>query len=334
MSGRHRSEGRDHARYLASLAVVGGLVAVLVWQLVMHPKLGHPAAVPPPSSTTAVSPPGSATAARSTAHSSAKPTHPTRTRTSTPPPDPAQVRAQVAAQVAALSADQPQGSISIAALNTATGAHYAAGESAGMWTASAYKLFVLETLLLLRQQEGETLSDDETAEATSMIENSDNKAGYDLFLEIGGNAALSSAASTFGMTHTVPGGSDPTFTTTGALDCLALLRNLVTKGPLDSDSRSFALGLMRDVEADQRWGVGVVADPGTRFANKNGWLSVEDSNGQDEQDDGRWITTSLGIVTVHGQQVLMAVLTQHQPSFDEGVQLVEQLAKAVVPAVS
>ena len=36
---------------------------------------------------------------------------------------------------------------------------------------------------------------------------------------------------------------------------------------------------MRNVEADQRWGVGVAADPGTDFANKNGWLNIDDDNG-------------------------------------------------------
>ena len=43
---------------------------------------------------------------------------------------------------------------------------------------------------------------------------------------------------------------------------------------------------MRNVEADQRWGVGAAADKGSRFANKNGWLSIDDSNGPGETDDG------------------------------------------------
>jgi len=78
----------------------------------------------------------------------------------------------------------------------------------------------------------------------------------------------------------------------------------------------------------------VVADRGTVFAIKNGWLSVENTNGEDEKDDDRWIVTSLGIVTVNAQQVLMAILTQHQDSYQDGVELTQELAKAVAPAVA
>ena len=67
---------------------------------------------------------------------------------------------------------------------------------------------------------------------------------------------------------------------------------------------------MRNVEPDQRWGVGAAADKGTDFANKNGWLSIDDSNGPGETDDGLWAVTSLGVLTVGGDQVLMAVLTE------------------------
>lgn len=65
-----------------------------------------------------------------------------------------------------------------------------------------------------------------------------------------------------------------------------------------------------------------------------GWLSVENTNGEDEKDDGRWIVTSLGIVTVNAQHVLMAILTQHQDSYQDGVELTQELAKAVAPAVA
>lgn len=224
--------------------------------------------------------------------------------------------------------------MSIAALNPATGARYSFGAKQGMWTASVYKLLVLETLLLRHQQEGATLSTGELAEATRMIENSDNVAGYQLFLDAGGNSGLANTAERLGMRHTVPGRTDPTFTTTSAQDCLAMLRALRGSGPLDATSRSLALRLMRGVEADQRWGVGVLADPGTSFANKNGWLSVDDSNGPGEDDDGRWVVNSVGIVTMHGHAVLVAVLTQHQHSFSDGVRLVQKLARTIRPVIA
>jgi hypothetical protein len=107
-----------------------------------------------------------------------------------------------------------------------------------------------------------------------------------------------------------------------------LLQNLVrpSAGPLTAASRAYVLGLMRNVEPDQRWGVGVSADPGTDFANKNGWLSVDN-------DNGRWLVNSTGVVSIHGQLVLMVVLTQHDSAFQGGIDLVQALAHALVPLV-
>lgn len=243
---------------------------------------------------------------------------------------PEQRRARALATVRDLVADEPPGAISVAAVNTETGARFTAGAKRGMWTASAYKLLVLETLLL---QQGGPLHGYEASEAVPMIENSDNKAAYSLFLAAGGNDGLEGALRRFGMTHTVPGVSDPTFTRTSAADYLRLVRNLVGRGPLTPSAQAYAKNLMRNVEDDQRWGVGVVADRGSVFYNKNGWLSIDDTNGPGETDEGRWAVTSVGIVTVHGQQLLMSVFTQHQPDFGAGVKLVQKLAKAIAPAV-
>jgi hypothetical protein len=253
------------------------------------------------------------------------PTDPTTSASK--PPTQAQLRAAARARIAQLLAHEPKDAASYAALNTKTGASFAGGTTSGMWTASAYKLFLLEALLL----RGSSYS---SYDAQSAIENSDNAAGYRLFLDVGTQAGMEEAFETFGMTHTKPGSSDPTFTTTGAPDCIKLLKNLVEPGHLSASQRNYVLGLMRNVEADQRWGVGVVADKGTDFANKNGWLSIDNSNGPGETDDGLWAVTSLGVVQIHGDQVLMAVLTKHQPDMATGVHLVQDLARAMAPVVS
>jgi hypothetical protein len=200
-----------------------------------------------------------------------------------------------------------------------------------MWTASVYKLFVLETLLV--QHHG-PLTGTESAEAIPMIENSNNTDGYELFLAAGGRPGLSAGAKSLGLTHTVPGVSDPAFTTTSAMDMITLLKNLVGPGPLTAASRSYVLNLMEQVEADQRWGVGVVADKGDDFANKNGWLSIDNTNGPGEDDNNLWAVNSVGVVRIHKQQVLMAVMTRHRPDFASGVTLVQNLAKAIAPAVA
>jgi hypothetical protein len=268
---------------------------------------------------------------------------PAPTEPSTPSPHPpssadtsaAAAKAAAAARITSLIQSVPDRAAFVAALNTTTRAQYLTGSTAGNWTASCYKLVLVEILLLQHQQQGTSITDDEASDATAAIEHSDNMAGYQLWLDVGRNPGMQQAMPTLGLTHAVAEGSDPTFTKLTGPDTLALLDNLVDpRSPLDAESRSFTLGLMRAVEPDQRWGVGAAADPQTTFANKNGWLSIDNSNGPGESDDGRWVVNSFGIVTIAGHQVLLAVFTEHQASFAAGVKLVETLAKAVRPLVA
>jgi beta-lactamase class A len=278
--------------------------------------------------------------------SSRTPTPPTATRPT--PTTPASrrpslaTRGTVTAALNKLAAQMPAGGVSVAALNTKTGAYFRFGANSGMRTGSVAKLFVLDALLAEHDRDGTRLDEDEQDLARTMIENSDNPAEYQLYLDAGGRQTLVDTAAQLGMRHTVPGTEDPVLTTTSAADALHLLAPLLPRPitiagvrhkPLSEYSRSLALGFMRNVESDQRWGVSAVADAGTAVALKNGWLSVDNNNAPGENDDGRWLVSSVGIVTVHGQQVLLSVFTQHGPDYAGGVHLVEALAKAVTPAV-
>lgn len=260
---------------------------------------------------------------------------PPKTTKSKPPAKPKVWPAnRVDAAIRAVKKKAPDVAVSVAAFNTATGKSYSFGKKSGMWTASVYKLYLLEVLLREHQQSGSSLSSYEQDAATRAIENSDNAAGYQLYEDVGGNGAMASGFDALGLHHTVPGATDPTFTRSSAPDAIRLLKNLVGRhGPLDSASQNYAIGLMQQVEADQRWGVGVVADKGDNFANKNGWISVSDGNGPDEDDGGRWAVNSVGIVKVHGTRVLMAVFTKHNSDFFSGKHLVQLLARATVKAV-
>ena len=275
-----------------------------------------------PSGTVASSSAPTATASKSASAPSPK------LRPTSHTPSPAELRTQAAAAVRTIIKQQAAGGVSVAALNMSTGKQFSAGATSGMWTASCYKLLVLISLILAQGGIGGY-----SATAQRAIENSDNVAGYSLYTAAGGSGALVSALRRLGATHTVPGASDPTFTRTSATDYLKALKALVTPGILSASQRSTILGLMRNVESDQRWGVGVVADKGTDFANKNGWLSI-DNNGPGESDNGLWAVNSAGIVRIGGQQVLMAVFTQHQSDFATGIRLVQKLARTVAPAVA
>jgi hypothetical protein len=233
------------------------------------------------------------------------------------------------AELDALTAGVGPSGVSIAALNLATGATFNYGATGGMTMGSVAKLDILETLLLQHMNSHATLSSNEVSLATTMIENSNDNAADAVWADVGNTAAVAAANVTLGIPNLVIGAADQWgLGTTCAADQLTLLKNLATNGgPLDSASQQFALGLMRNVEADQRWGVGSVADAGTSFANKNGWLNVD-------TDHVLWLINSDGIVTIKGQQVLISVLTQHNASEAAGITLVESIAATVAPVVS
>ncbi|GAA4775803.1 serine hydrolase [Actinomycetospora chlora] len=252
-----------------------------------------------------------------------------------PPPgrtlvDPAAVDRDATAAIDRLVQGDSAGHVSVAALDTATGRSFGYAADNPVSTASVVKLDILETLLL-QSQEGETVLGPAARDlAGRMIQQSDNAAATSLWGDLGGIPALTAANRRLGVRHTTLDdhwGS----TTTPASDQVRLLAALTgtppLASPLDADSRAFARDLMTRVAADQRWGVSAAADPGTTTALKNGWVPVDTAG-------GRWIVGSVGAVTAGGHPVLLAVLSEHQPSQEAGIRLVESMARLAAGAVT
>jgi hypothetical protein len=218
------------------------------------------------------------------------------------------------------------GHVSIAALDLATGRSFGYQPDVPVHAASVVKLDVLETLLLQTQDAHRKLTPEITRLATQMMENSDNDAATRLWAVVGGADALAAANVRLGAHCTHLDDEHWGTSTTCAADQVALLGALVRPGPLGPGARSFATELLTDVEDDQRWGVSAAADPGAVTGLKNGWLPLDD-------DEGRWIVNSVGGTTVAREPVLLAVLTEHQPSEAVGIDLVEALARSAARAV-
>ncbi len=234
------------------------------------------------------------------------------------------------AKLTRLVSARSKSSTSVAALDTVTGATASAGATSGMTAASAAKVELLESLLLTRQRSDESLSSSELASVTAMIEHSDNSAADDVFYDIGGRDAVEDDENDLGLStrRTELGDSDLWgLTTTSAAQQLVLLRNLVeADSPLNATNRALALRLMRNVEVDQTWGVPVAATSG-HPAVKNGWLGVG-------TDNGLWAVNSLGVVTINGHTVVMAVMTQHNSSYAGGVTRVQSLVRATAAVLN
>ncbi|MGM7445995.1 serine hydrolase [Streptomyces tunisiensis] len=190
--------------------------------------------------------------------------------------------------------------VSAAALDLADGETYASGGGVFV-TASVVKVDILTALLLTARDAGRELTAAERAHAEAMIVRSDNDAA---------NARL-------GLTRTV---ADARWglTRTTAADRVRLLRQVLAPG----DARAYVRELMERVVPEQAWGVPALADPGTRWAVKNGWLPRDAT--------GLWVVNSTGCVTVGGRVYMVAVLSDGNASMAEGVARVEEAARDAV----
>ncbi|MFB8057042.1 serine hydrolase [Kitasatospora purpeofusca] len=256
---------------------------------------------------------------------------PTAAAPATAAPTPAAAPATSAGTAAAAlhsAVDRAEGAVSVAVTDLGTGQSLSyGGPGHGFATASIVKLDILAALLLRTQDLGSTPTAAQRDLATTMIENSDNDSATGLWDEIGADPGLDAANARFGLTAT-EAGQDGYWglTSTTADDQLRLLRQVFTEDSLLSPaSRAYIQELLDQVEDDQRWGVGAAASNGG-FEVKNGWLPRD--------TDGLWVINSIGRVERDGHELLIAVVSDGNPTDTDGMDLVESVARAAAAAVT
>ena len=220
------------------------------------------------------------------------------------------------------------GNIAAGVVDAATGAVAVYGGNREFHTASIIKVDILASLLLQHQWSNAPLSAQQRALATQMIEDSNDEAGNELWEAAGEGQGVTVANQELGLRQTTPGdGIYWGLTSTTVEDQLRLLADLASShSPLSAGSRSFELGLMRHVAADQDWGVTAAAVPGTGAAVKDGWLPDGSAT--------TWVINSIGLISRGGHELLVAVLSSNQPSESAGITQVDAAAKAAASAIS
>ena len=192
-------------------------------------------------------------------------------------------------------------------------------------SASIVKAIILAALLRWHQETGTPLSGWETGEATLMITQSDNGAATDLWNWVGMSRLrrfLRLAA--MNETELGPGGYWG-LTQVTAHDEMLLLDLLARPNPvLSAASRAYQLGLMAQVIPGQRWGTPAGAPDGVTVHVKNGWLP----------DDTGWHVNSIGAFTGKGENYVIAVLTDDNPSEQYGIDTIQAVASVVHQALS
>jgi beta-lactamase class A len=227
------------------------------------------------------------------------------------------------------------GTVLAAVYDVKTGQTWRLGHGGPQAEASVVKLDVLETLLAQRGR-STGLSASDRSLAQQMIEDSDNAAATSLWYEVGDGTGIRSFNTRAGLTQTSPsscvvcaGFSWPGWglSTTTPGDQLTLLRQLVRPSSLLSDAdRDYALSLLENVTADQRWGVSGGVPAGVTVALKNGWLPLEGT-------DSDWQLNSVGSISGDGRDYLMAVLSTGNPAEQYGIETIDQLAAMVWQAM-
>jgi hypothetical protein len=182
---------------------------------------------------------------------------------------------------------------------------------------------ILAAMLLEHQQAGTPISAREAQLATQMIENGSVQAATQLWSLVGGAPGLAAANSTLKLRGTVPALGDWTWTSTTVADQLQLLADLVEPGsPLHSAARDYALGLMTDGAVRQRWGVLAGASAHTAAAVTDGRLVGP-----------AWVVGSIGVIQHNGNELLVAVLSDHNPAEAPALMAVQEAVQKAVGIV-
>lgn len=141
-------------------------------------------------------------------------------------------------------------------------------------TASIIKVATLATLLWQIEQSPDLMFDENLqALAEQAITVSDNDAQEELWQFIGGEAGIREFLDAAGMTDTLTDGEGTWgLTMTTADDQLRLMDGIVNAEVISASDSDYLLGLMRQVDTEQVWGVSEGAPLGALVALKNGWL--------------------------------------------------------------
>ncbi len=188
-------------------------------------------------------------------------------------------------------------------------------------SASAVKVTILGALLRKALDQHRYLTDTEDAQASAMITRSDNGAASALWYELGPRS-LQHFLNLAGMKQTALGaGGYWGLTRITAHDEMLLLRLLLRKNPvLDLPSRRYALSLMAQVTASQRWGVPAGVPARLTVHVKNGWMPLAPHG---------WRINSIGCFTGRHGGYSIVVLTQNNPTLAYGIGTIESIARAI-----
>jgi glucan-binding YG repeat protein/lysophospholipase L1-like esterase len=205
--------------------------------------------------------------------------------------------------------------VSVGVYDASTRETYTYNPSRTYNTLSIVKMSILANVLYKKIP----ITSYENSLLTKMIVSSDNSSASTMWWRTGSETGAQSFFRMVGMNNTIAGtGGWWGRTTTNVTDQLTMMKLFAYPNTILTDSqRAYGLNLMRNVQADQRWGTGYGLPGGVSVALKNGWYT----NGQ--------YVNSVGYVNGQGKSYVIAVLTTNNKSFSYGVDTINTISKMV-----
>lgn len=207
-----------------------------------------------------------------------------------------------------------------------TGCWYHLRRGQRVTTASVVKIEIMAATMRRAQDRGRALTRWELGNVTRMINSSDNPAASALWVDLGGGGAMASYGARLGLLETTE--TSPTWglTSTTAYDQARFIGSLVQGGLVDRNFRALAWWQLRNIRADQRWGVRAGVPGGWQVGHKNGFAGSSCCG---------WRVNSVGYVAdPAGGGYSVAILSDGWPSLSAGIPMVEHVARTVAGSLA
>ena len=211
--------------------------------------------------------------------------------------------------------------VTAAVFDDRTGCWYHLRRGQRVTTASVVKIEIMAATILRAQDQRRGLTNWEQSKITPMIRSSDDAAASALWVNLGGVGAMSAYGSRMGLVGTVETAPKWGLTSTTAEDQAAFMHRLLQMDLLQPSGKGLAWWQLRNIHADQRWGVRKGVPAGWEVGHKNGFAGSTCCG---------WRVNSVGYAAdPAGGGYSIAILTDGWSSLQQGIPMVEAVAAQV-----
>ncbi|MEO7002926.1 MAG: serine hydrolase, partial [Ktedonobacterales bacterium] len=186
--------------------------------------------------------------------------------------------------------------------------------------ASSAKVPLMVAYLNWIESQGRSPNSNDQSLLTTMIENSNNDSAQVIYDTLGYDIGLNAYLRSIGINDYQPNSNGWGWGRWSPLDMAHILTLLQEGKALNASDRAYALSLMRNIEPDQRMGIGETAPAGATYEMKDGWVP---------SPDGLWAINTSGIVTLGSETYIITVYTGEQTSYDGGWYITRQVCGPV-----